>query len=231
MLQQTQAHRVIPKYKEFISLFPSFTRLAQAPLSDVLRTWKGLGYSRRALYLKKIAESITAHHNKTLPRTRETLESLPGIGPYTAGALLAFAYNLPAVCIETNIRTVFIHFFFADKTTKVHDRDLLPLIEQTIDKDSPREWYYALMDYGALLKSKKTVPNTRSIHYKKQSTFKGSNRELRSTLLSHILETPGIALSTLGKETEKPVDHITKNLSAMEQEGLIKQKNKRYYIT
>jgi len=149
MLQQTQVERVIPKYAEWLARFPTAATLATAARATVLTTWRGLGYNRRALALKRAAESIVARGK--FPREVAEILELPGVGPYTAGAIAAFAFNEPVVMIETNIRTVFIHHFFSDQKN-VRDSELLPLIEKTLPRLKPREWYWALMDYGSHLK-------------------------------------------------------------------------------
>ncbi len=148
MLQQTQVDRVIPKYKAFLKLFPSLVALADASLGEVLRAWQGLGYNRRAKMLHSCAKEIMESYTGKFPKDQKTLLSLPGIGPYTASAVMAFAYNEPVVLIETNVRTVFIHHFFSDQTD-VTDTEILALVDRTLDRKNPREWYYALMDYGS----------------------------------------------------------------------------------
>ncbi|NBC28577.1 MAG: A/G-specific adenine glycosylase, partial [Spirochaetes bacterium] len=173
MLQQTQVPRVMEKYREFLRRFPSFETLADARLAEVYEVWQGLGYNRRAKYLHDAARSIVADHGGRVPHDRPALEALPGVGPNTAGSLLAFCHNEPVVFIETNIRRVFIYFFFPGGAD-VHDRDLFPLIEETLDRQNPREWYYALMDYGATLKKWVTNPNRRSKQYVRQSSFENS---------------------------------------------------------
>jgi A/G-specific adenine glycosylase len=185
MLQQTQTDRVTKKYTSWLRRFPTAKSLADASLKEVLSEWKGLGYNRRALNLKRTAEAIVVKHKNKFPKAYAEILDLPGIGPYTAGAIMAFAYNKPFPIIETNIRTVYIHFFFSGKSG-VYDKDILKLIEKTLDKENPREWYYALMDYGVMLK--KTVGNLgkQSRHYTKQSPFKGSARELRSNILNAV---------------------------------------------
>ncbi|HOO91646.1 MAG TPA: hypothetical protein PLA74_12550, partial [Syntrophales bacterium] len=145
MLQQTQAPRVLLKYEEFLQHFPDVSSLASAPLHDVLGAWQGLGYNRRALALKQSAQKIVAFHGGIIPRDEGSLVSLPGIGTATARAVRAFAFNEPVIFIETNIRAVFIHYFFSQEET-VSDSDLRPLVEKTLDHDNPRRWYNALMD-------------------------------------------------------------------------------------
>lgn len=189
MLQQTQVNRVVPKFQAFMKCFPTIEALASAPLSKVLRVWSGLGYNRRAKYLHQTAQVIVEQHHSQLPASLDQLIVLPGIGKNTAGALLAYAYNRPVVFIETNIRTVYFHHFFSDQTN-IDDKELLKLIEQTLDREHPREWYWALMDYGTFLK--KTLGNNidHSRHYTKQSKFEGSRRQLRGKILRLLLERP-----------------------------------------
>lgn len=180
MLQQTQVERVVPKFLEFTKQFPDFSALASALLSDVLIAWQGLGYNRRAKYLHELTKEVVRLGG--LPETLEELVKLPGIGKNTAGAILAYAYNQPVVYIETNIRTVYLHHFFAD-TFDVDDAELLPLVERTLDYSEPRAWYSALMDYGSFLKKQGYGRNNASKHYRKQSKFKGSVREMRGAIL------------------------------------------------
>ena len=179
MLQQTQANRVIPKYQEFLKQFPIARTLAEASLTEVLKIWNGLGYNRRAKYLHEAAKALA---RKKQPWSLDDLTACKGVGHNTAAAVVAYAYDEPVVFIETNIRTAFIHHFFADKDG-VHDKDLLPLVEQALDREHPREWYWALMDYGTHLKA--TIGNAAraSKHYAKQSKFQGSKRQVRGQVL------------------------------------------------
>jgi A/G-specific adenine glycosylase len=193
MLQQTQVSRVIPKYKEFLKKFGTIRSLALASKADVLTIWQGLGYNRRALFLKKTCETLYAQNPEKphFPTSKEELIKLPGIGQSTAGAILAFAFNKAEPFIETNIRAVFLYFFFKE-TLSVSDINICELIEKTLDKARPREWYYALYDYGSMLKAKlgkqKTSLHKQSKHYNKQSSFKGSNREIRSNILKLFMQ-------------------------------------------
>ena len=180
MLQQTQVARVEKYYEKFLKQFPNFRALARAKTSDVLRAWQGLGYNRRAMFLKRAAEIVVKQYAGRLPRTRAALEQLPGIGKGTSGSLMAFAFNKPEIFIETNIRRVFIHFFFPQRRN-VTDAELERYIERSIDDKNPREWYWALMDYGAAMKY--VNPNRCSAHYKKQLPFAGSDRELRGKIM------------------------------------------------
>lgn len=187
MLQQTQVARVIPKYREFIRRFPNLMTLDRAPLSEVLEAWQGLGYNRRALALRRLAEVVVHEYDGELPRTVEKLESLPGIGPYTARAVAAFAWSTSSVFMETNIKTAVIHHFFQGKKM-VADADIAAKVRKTLEPDV-RSWYYALMDYGAELK-KLHAYNSRIRGYRAQSKFKGSRREARGAVLKVVLERP-----------------------------------------
>jgi A/G-specific adenine glycosylase len=186
MLQQTQVERVACWYGPFLTAFPDLASLAQAPVHAILRVWQGLGYNRRALSLKRLARRVVEEFGGRIPDSMEVLSALPGVGPSTAGALAAFAFNQPAVFLETNIRRVFLHFFFPS-ATGIKDRQLLPLIGQTLDSTCPRLWYYALMDYGARLKTQASNANRRSAHYRKQSPFENSDRQIRSRILQLLL--------------------------------------------
>lgn len=188
MLQQTQVDRVVPKYLSFVKQYPTVAKLARASFKDVAILWQGLGYNRRARFLHESCKFFLENNNGDIPTTQDVLEAAPGIGPYTAGAIMAFAYNAHVTFIETNIRTAFIHFFFP-KEESVPDNVLIPLIAFCASKTrTPRVWYWALMDYGAYVK--KNIGNTsrRSKHYVVQSRFKGSVREIRGLLLKTLLK-------------------------------------------
>ena len=188
MLQQTQVTRVCNYYGRFLARFPDPDSLAAAPLGAVLELWSGLGYNRRALALQRAAGAVVREHGGVIPADRDALLRLPGVGPATAGALLAFAFARPAVFIETNIRRVFLHQYFPAATT-VPDAALLPLVARTLDRRQPRRWYYALMDWGAALGQQRAGnPNRRSAHYSRQSPFAGSRRELRGRVLRLLAE-------------------------------------------
>lgn len=220
MLQQTQAPRVVPKYRSFLKRFPSFKALAAAPLRDVLAEWKGLGYNRRALNLKRAAEIIMADYGGRLPKTPDELDKLPGIGANTAGSIAAFAWNAPVAFIETNVRSVFIHFFFEGRD-KVSDAELLPLVEKALDRSNPREWYFALMDYGVSLK-KTGNPNVRSRHYSKQSPFRGSRRELRAKLLSLAVENTRLTVEFAASHAHTTPAVAASVLDELSREGMLK---------
>jgi A/G-specific adenine glycosylase len=235
MLQQTQVGRVRPFYENFIKKFPNFESLAHAKTDDVLRVWQGLGYNRRAIALQKLSKIVLEKFHGRLPRTREELESLPGIGRGTSGSVAAFAFNRPEIFIETNIRRVFIHFFFP-KQEMVTDAELERYIKRTIDAAHPREWYWAIMDYGSWLAGaarpgfKASNPNRRSARYMKQSTFKGSDRELRGKILRFLLAKKKANLPAIAKEVKEPKERIRKVTRALSHEGFLGIKGEQYCI-
>lgn len=196
MLQQTQTARVVPKFENWLKLFPDLATLAQASNHDVLSAWQGLGYNRRGLALAKIAQIVTAEHSGQLPNDPAILQTFPAIGPNTAGSICAFAFNNPVVFIETNIRTVYTYTFFKGQSG-ISDKQLLPLIEQTIDQSNAREWYYALMDYGVHLKANLPRINAASKHYTRQSKFIGSKRQVRGAIIKILTQLKHVEHETL----------------------------------
>jgi len=189
MLQQTQVTRVLVKYPQFMSRFPTFAALAHAPLRSVLAAWQGMGYNRRARYLKEAAGIIIDTYGGILPDNPVLLDALPGVGEATAASIAAFAYDKPVAFIETNIRRVFIHHFFRDATA-VSDTDVYPLVVKALDARQPRQWYYALMDYGAHLGRRMPNPNRKSKTYAVQPAFEGSDCQVRGRIIRLLLAKP-----------------------------------------
>ena len=185
MLQQTQTERVVPKYLAWLEAFPTAADLAAAPFPQVLAAWSGLGYNRRAGYLQSACRQVVQELGGVFPSTAKELQRLKGVGAYTAGAVAAFAFNRPEVFIETNIRSVYLFFFYPDQE-KVSDAQLMPLIQATVYHQDPRRWYYALMDYGAALKKSTANPNRQSRHYSRQSRFEGSLRQARGAIVRQL---------------------------------------------
>lgn len=218
MLQQTQVSRVLQKYEAWLEVFPDFADLADATGPAVLAQWQGLGYNRRGLWLREAARRIRHEHGGRLPDDPAVLVTLPGIGPNTAASIAAFAYDMPVVFIETNIRRVFIHEFFPDtpEGNLVTDAQLRPLIEAALDREHPREWYWALMDYGAYLAKQVPNPNRRSRHYARQSVFEGSARQVRGEVLRRLLTGPKT-------ETELaiPDERLSAVLAGLAKDGLV----------
>ena len=230
MLQQTQVARVIDKYAAFLAAFPTVKELAAAPVADVLRLWQGLGYNRRALNLQRAAKMVAEELGGNFPQSPAELQALPGIGPYTAGAIAAFAYNRPVTFIETNIRRVYLHFFFPDQEG-IGDKELLPIIEATVSPENPREWYYALMDYGANLPKVIANPNRRSKHYAVQSKFEGSNRQVRGGILRELAAHEGMSAASLTESLGLEYSRVAAALEALRSEGFLQDDEGTYRLS
>lgn len=219
MLQQTQVARVISKYEAFLKQFPTVWVLAKAPAGEVVRVWQGLGYNRRALALQRAAQAIVSQHGGRVPTDIAALDALPGVGAYTASAVVVFAFDRPVPMIETNIRRVYIHHFFPHADS-VSDVDILPLIEATIDRRNPREWYYALMDYGSILPKQIANPNRRSKAYHRQSPFAGSRRQMRGAIL-RACSTGPISLRRLRSKFSKGPHDVHAIIRELKKEGFV----------
>ena len=230
MLQQTQTSRVVAKYDEWLKKFPTVQDAAKAPLSDILAAWSGLGYNRRAKFLHEACIHICKEYDGHVPSDVEQLDSLPGIGAYTARAIATFAFNQSHVFIETNIRSVYLHFFFADSKEAVSDAQLLPLIEQTLDTENPRQWYYALMDYGSELKKVTVNPSRKSKGYVKQSAFKGSLRQARGAILRQLSQKKRIALEEVCSVENIDMERLQKAAEALCNEKMICLEDGTYVI-
>lgn len=228
MLQQTQVNRVIPKYESFLRRFPTMQALASTGLADVLAEWVGLGYNRRARYLHDAAKALAETPE---PWTFEDLVARKGIGANTAAAVLVYAYDLPLLFIETNVRTVIIHHFFADKKD-IADKEILAKLSEVVPWKhghplSPRDFYWALMDYGTYLKATTGNQNTRSRHYTKQSKFEGSRRQLRGAII-RLLADGAKDLPELASVL--PDERLSDVLTILQAEGLIRQQKDRFTL-
>lgn len=233
MLQQTQTFRVAPKFDAFVGALPTFEALADASLHDVFTLWQGLGYNRRARSLQQLAQQVVHNYAGILPDSPEKLVMFPGIGPATASSIAAFAFNKPTVFIETNIRAVFIHHFFYDAVS-VHDRDILPLVQQTVDEHRPREWYYALMDYGVMLKKIAKNPSRKSKHHVVQSAFNGSDRQIRGLIIKLLVVHRSLERENMEAlvvhELDCALARVQEQLEALCNEGLVIYQNTFYSI-
>lgn len=236
MLQQTQVARVIPKYREFLKAFPHITSLATASDATLMGVWAGLGYWRRAKYLKETSQIILNKYGGIFPKNIKDLGQLPGIGPYTAGAIACFAFNNSEAFIDTNIRRVYLHFFFPNRE-KVPDKEILPLAQEAIATLSspvtPREWHSALFDYGSLVVKDKSV-NKRSSHYAKQGEFEGSFRFFRTKVLRFVLNAPNhkaslFRINRMLKEEETPYAPQS-ILDSLIKDGLLKKHRSTYSL-
>lgn len=229
MLQQTQVERVRPYYAAWLKRFPTIKALAQAPLGDVLRAWQGLGYNRRAKMLHEAAKVVVQEYGGKLPTDPDLLVLLPGIGPYTARAVAAFATNADVVFIETNLRTVVLHHFFP-KQAKVADAEILSILEAAYPKGRSREWYAALMDYGAHLKRSGVKLNTKSTQYAKQTAFNGSARQARGAILKELAKAGTTKARLIGLLGDARKEQMEAQLVKLQAEGFVQKTRSDYRL-
>jgi len=244
MLQQTQVARVVPKYEAWIEAFPTPDALAAAPLAAVLELWQGLGYNRRAVALKRLAEQVANQLGGKLPADERALRSLPGVGPATAAGVLAFAHDEPVSYLETNVRAVFLHELFADRDG-VADAEIMPLLQAAVAEAcrqgvGAREWYLALLDYGAHLKRSLPNPSRRSAHHARQSPFEGSRRQKRAWLLRAVIAAPGqiaeqyacdlAAAERAAGRDEPTLEEVAALLEDLVSEGFLAQRGGCWFV-
>ncbi len=229
MLQQTQVARVEPKFQAFVKRWPTVSELATAKLGEVLQYWQGLGYNRRAKYLHQAANEIIDKYEGVFPSSAERLKELPGIGPYTAGAVSVFAFNQSEIIIETNIRTVYYYHFFSDGTV-IDDRDIVPLLQQTLDTVNPREWYWALMDYGAHLKRQGIKLNHKQKGFRAQTPFENSDRQIRGAIIRVLTETEKSSLKQLITLVGTTKERLEVQLKSLVHEGLVAKHGQLYQL-
>lgn len=214
MLQQTQVQRVIPKYAEFIEAYPTAAALAKATTADVLRIWKGMGYNRRALYLKKAAEV------GIFPKSEQELVKLPGVGKYTARALLVFAYKQNVAAVDTNIRQIITHFFFAD--TPQEEKSIQKVADALVPIGKSWEWHQALMDYGALALNAPHAPRSLAV------PFKQTNRFFRGRIIDELRQGPKKEIELLddfAQKYDRSEDFLKKILLSLEKDMLVVRRN------
>ncbi len=229
MLQQTQTSRVAQKFDAWMQVLPSFEALAAALQADVLKLWQGLGYNRRALALHKSAQIIVRDFGGMLPNDPVLLQELPGIGPATAASICAFAFNAPTVFIETNIRAVFLHHFFPQQS-EISDKQLLPFVQGALEVHDTRNWYYALMDYGVMLKKSIVNPSRKSRHHQVQSKFEGSERQIRGMILKFLTKHGCATFDELCCAIDRDHARIEKNLADLCREGFVKNEVNSYVL-
>lgn len=227
MLQQTQVSRVIPKFDAWMKRFPTVHVLAKASVHDVLSLWSGLGYNRRALYLQKLAMELVKNHKSEFPQDEMQLRKLPGIGEYTARALLCFAFNKQVAVVDTNVKKVIAVTFFKGKVPE--QKVLQQIAEQLLPKGKAYEWNQALMDYASaeLKKEKIAIP--------KQSTFKDSDRFYRGEIVRVLLKNKTISLAQLENHLQKAgkgiqKERLEKIILSLEKNGFIQYEKKQLIL-
>jgi A/G-specific adenine glycosylase len=252
MLQQTQVPRVIPKYNAFIAEFPTVRRLAVADRAAVLRHWQGLGYNNRAVRLHALARVVSERLDGVLPQEYDALRALPGIGPYTAGAIMSFAYDKPAPCVDVNIRRVLSRIAWRKSERPSQTAIDALALRAVTQAPSPHDWHSALMDFGSavctarspkcascqvrpLCASKGMRPDeVASREHARQPSFLGSIRWWRGQILKRVLEEPRGRAALLRSIRNRPSPaeraRFAQALGALEQEGLLRKRQGRYSV-
>lgn len=248
MSQQTQITRVVPKYLAWLEVFPTAYDLAKAPVAEVLKYWSGLGYNRRALNLKKTAQVIVEQYNGKFPTTEKELLALPGIGQYTARAILCFAFNQQVAVVDVNVKKVILVEVLGVRSqtlgklrlgdvssdalvsANLSDKEISVIADQLVPAGKAYEWNQALMDYSAkvLKKEKIDIP--------KQSTFKGSRRFYRGQIVKQLVQRQEMDISEIGKlikndYTDDDSILIESIINEMEKEGFIEVKKGKIRLT
>lgn len=229
MSQQTQLTRVIPKYNEWLKNLPTVASLANAEPRVVFQLWSGLGYNRRALNLHKAAQMIMQHYLGEWPHDTEALQTLPGIGEYTAAAIACFAFDNQIPVVDTNIRKVMMVRFgeYFDKDES-ESKQVADLAQQFLPIGKAYIWNQALMDYSALVlkKEKIVVP--------KQSKFLGSRRSYRGKVVKLLIAHHRLSFSELWNNIQdghsKDEQWFYEILDELVREGLIKLEEDQYFL-
>lgn len=152
MLAQTQVDRVVPKLEAFLARFPDFDRLAAASQAEVLRLWRGLGYNSRAVRLQRLARAVVAAYGGRLPAESVQLRALPGIGPYAAAAIRAFAFNLDEAPVDTNVRRIVHRLYFGSEfPARACAKALDEKARALLPRGRAHDWSSALMDLGTAI--------------------------------------------------------------------------------
>ena len=218
MLQQTQVDRVVAYYERWLKALPTFEKLFRVSTKKLLTLWSGLGYNNRVLRLRALAGVVIKDHKAKLPKTYEQLIRLPGIGDYTANAILAFAFNKSVPVMDTNIRRVLIHELKLSEKISLDELKIISL--QLIPKEKSCIWHNALMDYGALFK---TARRTGIKPLSQQGAFVGSNREVRGFITKELTQKDSLPMNVVKKNF--PDKDVVVIVNKMVEDGLVQVKD------
>lgn len=251
MLQQTQVDRVMPKYRAWLKTFPTIQSLARAPLIKVLKLWSGLGYNSRGKRLRDAARVVIRERNGKIPSDVAALESLPGIGPYTARAVASFAFRKNVAVIDTNVRRVISRIFFGVRDPK-NQKQLQTAVNAVAPKYNLHDWNAALMDFGALVcQSRKPKCDVCPVQQYcraypavlqpvKQTNKQGSNRFeetdrfWRGRIISTLVNNGSQSLVVLKKHLDQ-LGHLTNQrfqrlVRALDQENIVRRSGRKLAI-
>ena len=241
MCQQTQVDRVIPRWRLWLERWPSASDLADDDVADAIRMWERLGYPRRAAWLHASAVIIRDEHQGEVPKSSEQLRALPGVGEYTAAAVQAFAFGMPAVVLDTNVRRVIARTLNGEAQPRAHVTNTERAQAATLlEHDRPAEWSAAVMEFGALV-CKATQPRCEAcpvadicrwraagfppatFQTRQQATFAGSDRQARGQIMS-ILRSAQEPIATSAIESAwHDNDQVARALAGLLKDTLIEQ--------
>jgi A/G-specific adenine glycosylase len=245
MLQQTQVARVIPAYRRFVRRFPTVRALGEAPLSDVISAWDGLGYNRRAVALSGAAKAVVETHDGLLPSDQAALRALPGVGPCTAAAVASIAFDLPVAAVDTNVRRIVARARFGTEPHGVPSAALAREAERWVPVTDPGAWNQALMDLGRevcrprprcgecpLARTCRSVgrdPAPRSARAKdpgpvsgrRQAPFEGSSRQVRGAVVRTLRGRRRCTVGDLVRGTGLPLERVVAAVVALRSDGLV----------
>jgi len=236
MLQQTQAARVVPAYREFARRFPTVMKLAAAPRRDVLRAWSGLGYNRRALNLSEAARTIALVYAGRVPSAPETLRTLPGVGPYTAAAVASIAFDEPVPALDTNVARVVARARLGAEPHEMPRSRLREAAAEWLDRKRPGAWNQALMDLGREvcrpLPRCGICPLSESCTFRRsgieprrpprrQPPFPGSFRRVRGAVVRALRNHSSLSIQSLARESGEPSERVMEAIRALAREGLV----------
>jgi A/G-specific adenine glycosylase len=236
MLQQTQASRVGPVFEAFMARFPTVDALAAAPRGDVLTSWAGLGYHRRAVALHEAAREIVGDHAGQVPGDPATLRALPGIGPYTAAAVASIAFGVPVATVDTNVRKVIARLVFGAERDEITPRQADETAAAWLDPDRPGEWNQAVMNLGRDVCRTRprcdACPLAESCRFRasgregrpsvrRQPPFHGSDRQVRGAVVAALRDRSPSTLAAVAASTDWSVERVTDAVSALHTDGVV----------
>jgi A/G-specific adenine glycosylase len=238
MLQQTQAARVEPIFESFIARFPDVGALAEASRADVLRSWAGLGYNRRGVALHEAAQAIVRDHGGRVPRDRDTLLRLPGVGPYTAAAVASIGHGEPAAAVDTNVRRITARVVHGVEPDEVSPDRLARDAQSWLDPSAPGEWNQALMDLGRVFCRPaprcadcplasfcrfRAAGRTARPSGRRQSPFQGSARQVRGAVVAALRTQRSATGEALADRTGHPARTTATATESLLRDGILER--------
>jgi A/G-specific adenine glycosylase len=239
MLQQTQASRVVPHYERFLREYPTVEALAAVPRADVVRAWAGLGYNRRAVALSEAARAMVRDHGGRVPDDVAALEALPGVGPYTAAAVAAFAFGEPVVAMDVNVRRVVARHRLGRDPLAVAPREARASAGAWLaeERDDPRWFSQALMDLSREIcrptprcdacplaetcRYRAAAPLEVPTTSRGQGRWEGSSRQVRGRVVAHLRERDAATLDELARDAAVPLERLAEAVAGLHRDGVV----------